>query len=90
MYIVCVCVYIYIYIHTHIYINFRKAYNEIDQALEACLEKMSTKNKLKSTTLSPWRESALTMVKEKLSNLSKKYSPNKQNQHYVILMSNHI
>ena len=45
--------------------NFRKAYIEINQRLEACIEKMSTKNKLETPTRAPWRESVSTMVNEK-------------------------
>ena len=56
-------------------INFGKAYFEIDQALEACIEMMSKKrqkNKLELLTLKPWKESALTMVKEKIKKLKQK------------------
>ena len=46
-------------------INFREAYFEIYQALEAPIEKMSTRNKLDTSTVAPWREFILTIVKEK-------------------------
>ena len=46
-------------------INFSKAYFEINLALKACIETLSTKNKLETSTLTPWKESVLTMVKKK-------------------------
>ena len=51
-------------------INIRKTYLETYQALEACIKKMPTKNKLDTETLTPWRESDLTMVTEKNKKLS--------------------
>ena len=65
-----------------------KAYFGIDQLLEAFIEKISTKTQ--KSVLIPWKESVLTMIKEKRQKLSRRYSPNKENQHYVILMPNHI
>ena len=46
-------------------INFRKANFEINQVLETSIENMSTKNKLEASKLAPWRESVLTIIKEK-------------------------
>ena len=45
-------------------INFIKACFEIDKALKAIIEKMSIKNKLDMSTLTPWSKSVLIMVKK--------------------------
>ena len=47
-------------------INFTKAYFEIDQGLEVCIERISTKDKLETSTLTPWKEPILSMVKEQI------------------------
>ena len=54
-------------------INFSKVYFEINQALKACIETLSTKNTLETSTLTPWKESVLTngKKKQKLKNLRK-------------------
>ena len=59
----------------HRSINFRKASFEIDQALEACIEKVSTKNSLEPSTLPREREAVLTMVREKVKKLKHKIQP---------------
>ena len=41
--------------------NFSKTYFEINQALKACNETLSIKNKLETSTLTPWKESVLTI-----------------------------
>ena len=42
----------------------------MDQALEDCIEEISTKIKLETTsTLKPWNKSVLTIVKEKIKKL---------------------
>ena len=51
---------------------------------------MSTKNKPGTSTLTPWRESVLTMVKEKIKKLKQKVQLRQRNQYYVILMLNDI
>ena len=38
---------------------------------------MSTKNKLKTSKLAPWKESVLTMVKEKIKKRKQKIQPRK-------------
>ena len=47
-------------------INFTKAYFETDQGLEVCIERISTKDKLETSTLTPWKEPILSMVKEQI------------------------
>ena len=49
-------------------ITFRKTYFATDKELEPCVEKMSAKIKLETSNLTPWRESGLTMIKEKIGN----------------------
>ena len=44
---------------------------------------MPSKTNLETSTLTPWREPILTMVKEKTKKLYRKYNPNKQNQYYM-------
>ena len=53
-------------------INFRKSYFEIDLTFKACIENMFTKNKLKTSIRTPWRESVLTMVTERIKKLKQK------------------
>lgn len=53
-------------------INFRKVYFETNQALKACIEMISAKNKIKKPTLSPWREFVLTIVKDKIKKIKQK------------------
>ena len=47
-------------------IHFSKAYFEIDQALGTCIERIFTKNKLETSTVTPWEEPILTMVTEQI------------------------
>ena len=47
-------------------INFTKAFFEIDQGLEVRIERISTKDKLETSTLTPWKEPILSMVKEQI------------------------
>ena len=55
-------------------INYKKCIKEITIALDACIDKLCDKNKLKTSEFKPWRDAVLNAVNTKADILAKKLS----------------